>query len=233
MSNIVSIHQPSYFPWLGLLNKIMNSDTFILLDTVQLNDNAFQSRNIFLNHTGEVQYLGIPVQKKDYQNKAIKDLKVFDKRWQKKHKGFMVANYKKHTYFDEIYPLIENIFSKNYVFLVDILIDSMEVSNNIFDIKTDIVLASELDINFELTKDDLVLDILKKSSATKYISGTGAKDYQSDSKFEKRGVELEYQSFSHPQYTQKNAKSFELGLSALDVAFNLGIDKSIDLLKET
>jgi hypothetical protein len=232
MSNIVSIHQPSYFPWLGLLDKIDKSDQFIFLDTVQLNDNAFQSRNIFLNHTGEVQYLGIPVQKKDYQNKAIKDLKVIDRRWQKKHKGFMVANYKKHAYFDEIYPLIEDVFSKNYIYLVDILIDSMQVSNNIFDIKTDIILASELDLNLELTKDDLVLDILKKTSATKYISGTGAKDYQDDSKFDKEKIELEYQSFIHPQYIQKNTKSFELGLSALDVAFNLGIAKSVDLLKE-
>jgi len=232
MSNVVSIHQPSYFPWLGLLDKIDKSDQFILLDTVQLNDKAFQSRNIFLNHTSDVQYLSIPVQKKNYRNKAIKDLKIIDRKWQRKHKGFIVRNYKKHTYFDEIYPLIENIFTKNYMFLVDILIDSMRVSNNIFNIQTDIILASELDINLELTKDDLMLNILKRTSATKYISGTGAKDYQDDSKFDKEKIELEYQSFIHPQYTQKNTESFKSGLSALDVAFNLGIAKSVDLLKK-
>ena len=68
---MVSIHQPSYFPWLGLLDKIEKSNTFVILDTVQFNDNAFQSRNIFLNHNGAVQYLTIPVQKKNYQKNKI------------------------------------------------------------------------------------------------------------------------------------------------------------------
>jgi hypothetical protein len=228
---VVSIHQPSYFPWLGLLDKINSSDIFVLLDTVQLNDNAFQSRNIFLNHTGDVQYLGIPVQKKDYQHKAIKDLKIFDQRWQKKHKGFIIANYKKHAFFDEIYPMIEQVYSNKYTYLVDVLAESMEITNKIFNIQTDTILASELNINPELTKDDLVLDILKKSKATQYISGTGAKNYQDDSKFEKELIKLTYQSFSHPEYEQKNSKTFEYGLSALDIAFNIGSKESISLLR--
>ena len=70
---IVSIHQPSYFPWLGLLDKIEKSDTFVLLDNVQFNDNAFQSRNIFLNHNGEVQYLTIPVQKKIIKKRCFEN----------------------------------------------------------------------------------------------------------------------------------------------------------------
>ncbi len=68
---MVSIHQPSYFPWLGLLDKIEKSNAFIILDTVQFNDNAFQSRNIFLNHNGETQYLSIPVQKKKLSKKNV------------------------------------------------------------------------------------------------------------------------------------------------------------------
>jgi hypothetical protein len=231
MSNIVSIHQPSYFSWLGLLDKIEKSDTFVLLDTVQFNDNAFQSRNIFLNHNGEIQYLSIPVQKKDYQKKMLRELVVTDKKWQKKHNGFIIANYKKHPFFDEIYPKINFIFEKKYTFLIDILMDSMEVCNDIFNIKTKMVLASELEIDKTLTKDDLVLDILKKTKATKYISGIGAKDYQDDKKFDIVGIDLEYQKFSHPSYSQKNSQKFEVGLSSMDIAFNLGCKKSEKLLK--
>ena len=229
---IVSIHQPSYFPWLGLLDKIEKSDTFVLLDNVQFNDNAFQSRNIFLNHNGEVQYLTIPLQKKNYQKKMLRELKVIDKKWQKKQKGFMIANYKKHPFFNEIYPQIEFIFEKKYNFLIDILIDGMEACFNIFNVKTELLLASELDIVRSLTKDDLVFNILKKVEATKYISGTGAKDYQDDKKFEIEGIHLEYQKFSHPTYTQKNSQKFESGLSSLDIAFNLGCKESEKLLKE-
>jgi len=231
MNKKVSIHQPSYFPWLGLLDKIYKSNQFILLDTVPLNDNAFQSRNIFLNHRGEVEYLIIPVGKKDYQSKGIKELKIVDKRWQKKHNGFVIANYKKHPYFDEVYPMLEVLFSKKYTFLVDALRDSMEICYSLFDITTEVVLASELSIDNNLTKDDLVLAQLKQVKASQYLSGTGAKIYQDEQKFQKENIILEYQSFAHPQYQQKNAKKFELGLSGLDIAFNLGKEGSKNLLK--
>ena len=229
----VSIHQPSYFPWLGLLDKINQSDTFIILDTVQLNDNAFQSRNIFLNHTGDIQYLTIPVQKKDYQKKMMRELRVVDKKWQKKHNGFMIANYKKHPFFDEIYPFIEKVYTKKYAFLIDILLDSMSISNEIFDINPKIVLASELRVDTSLVKDDLVIALLEKCQTTTYLSGTGAKSYQDEDKFIEHNIELSYQSFTHPSYNQKNASTFEIGLSALDVAFNLGIDNARKVLKES
>jgi len=32
---IVSIHQPNYLPWMGLMHKILESDIFIVLDDVQ------------------------------------------------------------------------------------------------------------------------------------------------------------------------------------------------------
>ena len=35
-SNLVGIHQPNFFPWLGYFNKIHSSDKFIFLDNVQL-----------------------------------------------------------------------------------------------------------------------------------------------------------------------------------------------------
>ena len=229
---MVSIHQPSYFPWLGLLDKIEKSNTFVILDTVQFNDNAFQSRNIFLNHNGAVQYLTIPVQKKNYQNKMLRELRVVEKNWQKKQNGFIIANYKKHPFFDEIYSQIGFIFEKKYTFLIDVLIDSMKACNHIFNIKTNLFFASELNIDRNLAKDDLIFNILKKVEATKYISGIGAKDYQNDKKFEIEGIHLEYQKFSHPIYAQKNAQKFELGLSSLDLAFNIGSKESAKLLKE-
>jgi len=229
----VSIHQPSYFPWLGLLDKINKSDIFVVLDTVQLNDNAFQSRNIFLNHTGKVQYLTIPVQKKEYRKKMMRELRVIDERWQKKHNGFMIRNYKKHPFFDEIYPFIEKVYTKKYEFLIDVLLDSMFACNDIFGINPKILLASELEVDNSLVKDDLLIALLEKCQAATYLSGTGAKSYQDENKFIEHNIELVYQSFTHPSYNQKNASTFETGLSALDVAFNLGIDSARKVLKES
>jgi hypothetical protein len=228
---IVSIHQPSYFPWLGLLDKISKSDKFVILDTVQLNDNAFQNRNIFLNHRGEVEYLTIPIIKKGYLEKSIRELIIANNKWQKKHHGFIIANYKKHPYFDEVYPIIKPLYQKKYTYLVDILIDSMEMTFQLFNITTDVILASELDIDKNLKKDDLVIDILRKVNASVYLSGSGAKQYHDETKFKARNIVLQYQIFKHPIYKQKNALEFVHGLSSLDIVFNLGINQSTELIK--
>lgn len=62
---ITAIHQPSYFPWLGWMDKINKCDQFILMDEVQLSDRAYQHRNLFLTNTGQQKFLTIGIQKKD------------------------------------------------------------------------------------------------------------------------------------------------------------------------
>ena len=54
---IVSIHQPSYWPWLGHLNKIINSEHHIILDDVDIKRKSFQYRNFF-NNNGKPVYWG-------------------------------------------------------------------------------------------------------------------------------------------------------------------------------
>ena len=222
MNKIVSIHQPSYFPWLGLIDKIYKSNLYVVLDTVALNDSAFQARNIFLDHRGETHYLSIPINKKGYLQKALRELEIVDFRWQKKHKGFFIANYKKHPFFDEIYPQIEFLYEKKYRFLIDVLYDSLTIINKLLNIQTEMVLASELALDEGLYKNELVLEILKNTQATIYLSGQGAMSYQDDALFQKNNIALIYQEFMHPQYKQINTIQFKSGLSSLDMLFNIG-----------
>ena len=42
---ILSGHQPSYIPWLGLFHKIAISDIFCFMDSVQYEKNSFINRN--------------------------------------------------------------------------------------------------------------------------------------------------------------------------------------------
>lgn len=228
---IVSIHQPSYFPWLGLLDKINKSDLYILLDNIQFSDSGYQNRNIFLDNQNKEQLLTIPVNKKNHLNKLIKDIEISNNIWQKKHNKFLYFNYKKHPFFDEIYPLIQDIYKKEYKFLIDILYDTMLITKQIFQINTKIIYASELDLSKELKKEELVIEILKKTSADTYLSGNGAKSYQKDTSFLSQNIKLTYQSFSHPIYSQHNNNEFHPGLSSLDAAFNLGTKDAYKILE--
>ena len=42
---ILTAHQPTYLPWLGYFDKIIRSDVFVYLDTVQLEKNSYSYRN--------------------------------------------------------------------------------------------------------------------------------------------------------------------------------------------
>ena len=55
---ICSAHQPAFLPWLGLIHKIMVSDTFVVMDIAKFRKRAFMHRNkIEIN--GKANYLGL------------------------------------------------------------------------------------------------------------------------------------------------------------------------------
>jgi hypothetical protein len=107
----------------------------------------------------------------------------------------------------------------------------MELSFGLFDIQTKIILSSQLDGDKSLKKEDMVLDILKETEATVYLSGTGAKSYQKNDSFSSQGIELKYQEFIPPVYKQFKNSSFSSGLAYIDILFNLGKEDSSKLLR--
>lgn len=230
MTKIVSIHQPSYFPWLGLLNKVYQSHLYVCLDNVQLADRAYQHRNMFLQQNGDTKTLTVNIQKKNYRLKTIKEIELANETWQKKHQGFLLANYKKHPFFDEIYSQVKFIFEKKYTYLLDVLLDSMRVTFDLFDIKVETVMQSSLKLESEVKKTELILDVLQATKATDYLSGEGAKAYQNDNAFKNKGVNIHYNQFSHPKYPQQGV-NFVAGLASLDLLFNLGQQGARELLK--
>lgn len=226
-----SIHQPCYFPWLGLLYKIACSDTLIVLDEVQLSDSAFQHRNQFLTNDGKVKYLTIPFVKQNYLETPFKELKIADLSWGTNHRNFLLNNYRTHSFFDQIYPEIEPLYSKKIPYLIDVVMDSMNISMALFGIETQVIIQSQISYNREARKGDLVMHLLKATNAKKYLSGRGAQAYQDDSVFESEGIALEYVDFPQPIYSQKNSQEFIVGLSCLDLLFNVGSKEAGLLLR--
>ena len=228
---IVTIHQPCYFPWLGLLHKIHSSQVFMVMDEVQLSDSAFQNRTQLLANTGKERFLTIPIEKKGYKSKSMSELMIANPQWANYHWNFISNNYKSHAYFTEIGHEIELVLGRKAQSLVDVLIYSMEISIACFDINIKVIRQSELDYDRSKRKSDLVIELLKSVNASCYISGTGAKAYQSDVDFQKAGIELRYQEFKHPIYSQKNTNEFIPGMSAIDLLMNLGAHESAKLLR--
>lgn len=221
-SKITSIHQPSYFPWQGMLNKINSSDLFIVMDDVQLSSGGFQNRNQFLDKASEIKYLTIPIYSKHHTKHTIKEMQISDGRWQKKHKRFLEQNYNKHPFFDEIFPLILPLYTKEYTFLVDVLLDSMQILNQAFEIQTKIVLQSTLEYDRETYKESLVFALLHATDSKHYLSGNGASVYQTQEHFAQEHIALQYTEYKQTPYKQFQNEEFVPGLSSLDLLFNVG-----------
>ena len=60
---ILTAHQPTYLPWLGLFNKISYSDVFVFFDTVQYLPKEWMNRN-YIRSKDEKILLTVPVKKK-------------------------------------------------------------------------------------------------------------------------------------------------------------------------
>ena len=219
----LTIHQPEFMPWLGFFDKISLSDTVVLLDNVQYRHKYFQNRNKIKSVNGEI-WMNVPIIRngKTRNIGLIKDIQINNsENWSQKILKSIEFNYRKSKYFDTYYPIINNIFTKNYKLLVDLNIDIIKEFSNILNIKTKIIRSSEL--NIEGSGEKLILDICKKFSPKKYISGpTGIAGRGKDEpNFNKEGIEVVYHNFKHPIYEQLHGP-FVSHMSFIDKLFNNG-----------
>lgn len=76
-----------------------------------------------------------------------------------------------------------------------------------------------------------MLDLTKKVGGTVYLSGRGAKVYMNDNIFKENHIELIYQDFQHPNYTQFNGE-FVPRLFSLDLLYNEGIKASRAIIRD-
>lgn len=221
----VSIHQPSYFPWLGYLYKVAICDKFVILDDVAANKAAYQFRNIFFCN-GKSKFITLPV---NYRTgKKINELEFTNRSWRIEHLDKIYNYYLKAKYFNEIFPLIEDVINdQNCIRPIDVISQTMFFLFNIFEINTEIVFSKDIPKNGQ--KGELVYSICKEVGAKIYLSGRGASEYMNDNilkKFEESGITIEWINFLHPKYQQSYQYEFISGLSGVDILFFEGIKNS-------
>lgn len=227
---IVSIHQPNYLPYLGFFNKLKNSDLFIIFDTAQYVKNDFHNRNRIRTPQGEV-YLTIPIPSKDCYLKRICEVNLpQDTKWALKHWKSIELNYKRAPHFDEYSKFFRELYSNPPKYLLELNESIINYLLKSFNIKTKIIKASELDLDYSMKSNDLLIDMLKKVGATEYISGKGrgGEHYVDIPKFESVGIKFRFQEFKHPVYPQQFGE-FVPNMAAIDLLFNVG-EKSGELI---
>ncbi len=216
---IISAHQPQYIPWLGYFHKILESDAFVFLENVQYKKREFQNRNKVRTKDGFI-WLTVPVISKGRYYQKIKDVEIDNtKPWQRKHWESIKFNYNRAELFNDYAHFFERLYNEKWNRLLDLNVAIVKFLLDCFRIKTPIYFEDNLNVNGEGT--ERIIGICKRLDSKKYLSGTGGKGYLDEDLFEKNGIELIYQNFTHPEYKQ-TYDGFVPNLSAIDLLFNCG-----------
>ena len=223
---ILTAHQPSYLPWLGLFNKIALADEFVLLDQVQYQPEEFNNRNRIKTPQGP-KWLSVPVLRRGYLNKKICDIEINNKvPWARKHWKTLKQAYGKAPYFNNYAPYLENLYSDEWTKLVDLdetilkwLLETLGIS---------VKWHKSSEYSFSGRKQNLILEICEKLGADTFIFGALGKDYVDIDMFQRAGISVLFQEYKHPQYPQIYG-DFLPNLSVIDLLFNCG-GASFDIL---
>lgn len=230
---IVAIHQPEFCPWLGFFHKMYLSDTFVFLDSVQFEKNNWQNRNRIML-SGKPGWLTMPI-KKHLLDTKIKDIEI---DWQsgnvvKNHLNSIRFNYCKCKFFNELFPFLEELYSKHPKYLANFNLEFIKFISLKLGINKKLVLASELGLLADLKGGtEVTLNIVKKLKGDVYLSGSGAKTYLIPERYLEENILLKFQEFNHPEYFQRGTDSFVSNLSILDLYFNHG-PESLTIIKST
>ena len=224
---ILTSHQPSYLPWLGLFSKINSSDTFIYLDTVQYSKWDWSSRNKIRTSEGWI-WLTVPVLSGGKHGQKFTEVKIDNsQKWNKKHLKAIKMSYSRAPYFDLYYNFFKEVFEQEWIYLSKLNEFVLLNLIKIFGINTKFVKASE-SLKLEGEKSELVLDMCIKMNADEFIFGGEGKNYAEVEDFESSGIKPIFQEYEHPVYSQIHGE-FIPNMSVIDLLFNCG-PKSLDVL---
>lgn len=221
--NTISVHQSQYLPWLGYFDKIDKSDAFVFLDKVQYKKREYQNRNKIRTKEGWI-WLTVPVVTKGRYDQKICEVEIDNTfRWTSKHWESIKLSYSRAPYFKKYYDFFEDLYSSNWQKLMDLNVHIIQYLVRCLDIKTNIYFESDLKTGGIST--ERIIEICKRLRAKVYLSGAGGKDYLDEQRFVQEGIQLKYQHFEHPVYTQLHDK-FEPYMSVIDLLFNYGDESS-------
>ena len=205
-------------PWLGLFAKLAACDSWLVWDEVQYTPKEFVNRNRIDGPNGPF-WLTVPVARTDRSTK-IREVKVSDSDFGKKHLKALVNSYGKAPFFEEFFPAVQEIYARKDQYLLDIDLAWLNLGSSLFKIERPIRLLSSLGL--ESSKSDLVLEATPEMGGTGFLFGPLGRDYVDREAFALAGVKPCFHDFRGSPYRCK--RDSRPPLSFLDDLFRNGLD---------
>ncbi|MDX6593906.1 MAG: hypothetical protein QOJ13_3102 [Gaiellales bacterium] len=215
------MHQPNYLPWLGYFDKMRSADVFVLLDTVQYPRGRSVANRNTIRTGDDTALLTVPVSvPKGRDGKVGYDEITFaDDRWREKHIRTVAQAYAKAPHHAELAEQFERQLTEA-TDLLDLNLRLIAWHRERFGIETRTPRLSELGDDLG-HKTDMIVELCRRFDCDVYLSGTGASAYNDEAQLRAAGIQLRYQRFEHPEYSQ-TGPGFIPNLAALDALLNCG-----------
>lgn len=215
--------QPSYLPWQGFFNLILNSDEFVFLDDAQYSKNSYFNRNRYPSNAElGFSWLTVPVSQRSL-NQKINETQIIDERkWRHKHLSTIQINYRNAKMFNAFFPVLKlEIENPGHVFLSKLNISLIQAICNYLGLNRKFWVSSELKLESQ-QRSERLLEICRYFECGVYLSPGSAKEYiEKDGVFANTEVRVIYQAYECKQYDQANVTKFVPFMSIIDLLFQM------------
>ena len=216
----IAIIQPGFIPWLGFFEQMAVADRFVYLDDVQYTRKDWRNRNQLKSNDG-AKTVSVPVRKGSGRGMIIREARINDDHpWRSKLVAQIRQWYRHARYFDEVFPIVDDLLGRQYDYLVDLNYAMDAAIASLLSITTPTFLSSAIP-DKSTEKNQKVLDICRYHGADVLYDGQSARDFLDLDLFAKNGIQVVFQEYRCCPYPQLWG-DFVSHLSALDLLLNCG-----------
>lgn len=221
-------NQPYLFPYIGYWQLMNISDIYVISDSMQYMKKGYINRNnILINgqrHLFTLAVSGVHTETLINEvivvnSSALKIIKI------------IAHTYKKAPYFEEVYPILEQILLNDEKNLAKYLVNSIERIAQYLDMDTKFICLSDLQGETSLRGQDRVIDICKRVNADHYINAIGGQELYDTEDFLKEDIKLNFLKTGDIEYKQFY-NEFVPNLSIIDVMMFNSKEEIKEMLKK-
>lgn len=226
MKNVAVISQPMFLPWIGLFEQIALTEVYIHYDDVQMPQGRSFIPRVQIKTANGILWLTAPI---DRINSGVRvnEVLISDKEdWKRKHLKTIQHAYLRAPCFDQMFGIVEEIYSCDTRSLSEFNINAIEIIIKWLGLSPKLLTSSKLGITGSGT--ERLLNLCKLVEAKTYITGLGALNYLEHERFDDADVMVRYMDYKLKKYVQLHGQ-FVPYVSIIDGIANCG-DKVRDLI---
>ena len=187
----LAIMQPYFLPYIGYFQLINYADTFVIYDDVSFIKGGWINKNRFTINK-ENKLISLPIIAAS-SNKMINEIRInSSSRLINKLLKTFKENYRRCPYYSDVNELLQISIPYDEELLVNYLKRQIEWVSTYLEIKTEVILSSDLNISKELKAADRIIQICKKLNASTYVNLIGGRSLYDSQQFLSNNIELEF-----------------------------------------